>query len=421
MTLLPNDPRTVAVPSGDARRRSRQSSYKIRRGFAGERTSRPPGSFEMRSLKSAPPRRPGDCETREACAPVPLGVEFVPPHWLRNPHLQSILGSSGLRRWMLGPHARELEQRSREEILELDGGVRLQGFYTPQRTSPMRRGLVMLLHGWEGHAKSNYVVATAASLLSAGYDVYRLNFRDHGDSHGLNLEPFHSCRLAEVLSAVARVFARPGAGVRAIAGFSLGGNFALRVASAAPARGIPIDYALAVCPVIDPAAGLHQLEHAPIYHAYFMRKWRLSLRRKQSLFPAHDLISREALRLNMRELTRALVMRYTEFDSLEAYLDGYSVAGDRLAGLRIPTTILAATDDPVIPLANFRALRLPACVELDIARYGGHCAFLGGANLRSFVEEYLLARLQVRARAEDSRDRGDADARPRVASGTGAP
>lgn len=368
--------------------------------FGGDCASRPPGSLQMTSPKSALPIGERDSATPWWSAPLPRAERFTPPRWLRNPHVQSILGSGALVRWALGREAPELERRSRAEILELDAGVRLQGFYTPQRALHTRLGLVMLLHGWEGHAQSNYVVASAIGLVRAGYDVYRLNFRDHGDSHGLNAEPFHSCRLDEVVAAAASVFARPGDGLRALVGFSLGGNFALRVANAAPARGIAIDYTLAVCPVIDPAAGLRRLERAPVYHAYFMRKWRTSLRRKQSLFPTQDLIPDEALRLDMRELTRALVMRHTDFGTLEEYLDGYSVAGDRLAGLRVPTTILAAADDPVIPIAGFRALQLPDCVELDIARYGGHCAFLGGAHLRSFVKEYLLARLRVRVAAK---------------------
>ncbi len=327
------------------------------------------------------------------------GADYRPPRWLRNPHLQSVLGSSGLRRLRLGRQTRLLARATHAEVLDVGGGARLQGFHSAQQALPERRGLVLLLHGWEGSAQSNYVRASAAALLGAGYDVYRLNFRDHGDSHALNREPFHSCRLDEVAAAVAQVCARRGPGLRAIAGFSLGGNFALRVAHAAPARGIALDYALAVCPVIDPAHGLRQLERGWLYHAYFMRKWRDSLRRKQALFPELPVLRRGDRRLNMRELTRALVERYTQFGSLEAYLDGYSVAGERLAHMQVPATILTAADDPVIPVADFRALRLPDCVELDIAPHGGHCAFLTGADLHSFVDDYLLARLDAHAAA----------------------
>ncbi len=330
-------------------------------------------------------------------AALPRGRDFRPSYLLRNPHLQSILGSSTLRRRHLRDAARKLTAIALPEVLTVDGGVRLQGFFNAQPVLPQRCGLVILLHGWEGSAQSNYILDTAASLLQAGYDVYRLNFRDHGDSHGLNAEPFHSCRLDEVVSAVAQVCARPGAGLRALAGFSLGGNFTLRVARAAPARGVALDYALAVCPVIDPAHGLRRLERGRLYHAYFMRKWRGSLRRKQALFPERVLLGAGELRLDMRGLTRALVLRHTGFDSLEAYFDGYSVAGDRLSTLRVPATVLAAADDPVIPVADFQALRLPPEVELDIAAYGGHCAFIEDWSLRSFVGGYLRARLDARA------------------------
>ena len=98
-----------------------------------------------------------------------------------------------------------------------------------------------------------------------------------------------------------------------------------------------------------------------------MHKWRRSLRRKQSLFPQRDWFTPEELRGNLRALTPALVLRHTEFGSLDNYLDGYSIAGDRLADLRVPATILTAMDDPVIPIADFRALQLPAQIELDVA------------------------------------------------------
>lgn len=334
---------------------------------------------------------------------LPRGSDFVPPRWLRNAHLQSMLGSSALRRATLRRRVHQLERNTRAEVLDLADGVRLQGFHSPQQVLPQRRGLVLLLHGWEGSAESNYMRATSARLLRAGYDVYRLNFRDHGDSHALNDEPFHSCRLDEVVDAAARVFARPGLGIRALAGFSLGGNFTLRVARAAPGRGVTLDYALAVCPVVDPAAGLAQIERGRMYHAYFMHKWRGSLRRKQALFGGRTLVSRDELALDMRGLTRALVERYTDFGSLEAYLDGYSVAGDRLADLAVPTTILTSADDPVIPVEDFKRMKLPDCVELDIARHGGHCGFITGAGLESFVEDYLVARLDARAAAHACR------------------
>ena len=341
-------------------------------------------------------------ERRNARAHVEAGrpalitaADFQPPRVLRSPHLQSVLASSALRRWLSLRDRTALEHGATSHILDCGDGVRLQGFHTRQRVQRSSRGLVVLLHGWEGSARSNYIVNTGAHLLDAGFDVFRLNFRDHGDTHSLNRDLFHSCRIEEVVGAVRAIRHQCGEGMPlSIAGFSLGGNFALRVALHAPAAGIALDYAVAICPVISPAAGLFALESSPwFYQRYFLHKWRSSLRRKQALFPDIDWFTPGELAGNLRELTRALVLRHTSYGSLERYLEGYSIAGDRLKGLRMPATILMAADDPVIPLDAFRALEVAPQVELDVAAHGGHCGFIGARSLHGFAAEYIVQRM----------------------------
>jgi predicted alpha/beta-fold hydrolase len=334
-------------------------------------------------------------EPARAAAAGTAAAGFRPARLLANPHLQSVLASSGLRRWWRARHTGEVDRHATEHLLECGDGVCLQGFHTPQRALPAPRGLVVLLHGWEGSARSTYIVDTAARLLREGFDVFRLNFRDHGDTHHVNRELFHSCRIDEVVGAVRAVQQRFARGPLAVAGFSLGGNFALRVALRAPQAGVDLAYALAVCPVVSPAAGLFGLESGPwFYQRYFLYKWRRSLRRKRAAFPEVDWFTPQELAGNLRDLTRALVLRHTRFGSLEAYLDGYSIAGDRLRGLRVPATILTAADDPVIPVADFHALELPPQVELDIAAHGGHCGFIRDLSLRSFTEDYIAERMR---------------------------
>ena len=340
-------------------------------------------------------------------------ADFRPPWLLVNPHVQSVLASSVFRRW-LSQRRDDIESRAVEHILDCGDGIRLQGYHTAQQALPEARGLVVLLHGWEGSARSNYLLATGARLLRDGFDVFRLNFRDHGETHHLNREIFHSCRIDEVVNAVREVAARFSSRAFAIAGFSLGGNFALRVALRAPAAGIPLAYALAVCPVVSPSSGLFGLEKGPwFYHHYFLQKWTRSLRVKQSLFPDTELFSSEELDDNLRGLTRSLVLRHTDFGSLENYLDGYSIAGDRLAALRVPATILTSADDPVIPIADFRALKLPPNVELDIAAHGGHCAFIQDYALRSFTEDYIAERMLAHIGIDE---RATAHSRPAIAA-----
>jgi uncharacterized protein len=328
---------------------------------------------------------------------LPLGRDFRPAWPLSSGHIQTMLSSSGVRRMLLPRHAYKVLDGAEPVMVDGGDGVRLTGAYTAQKTQTTSRGLAVLFHGWEGSVDSTYVLQTGSRLLADGWDIFRLNFRDHGDSHALNEALFHSCRLDEVVHALGDIAQRWPTRPMALAGFSLGGNFALRAAMQAPAKGIPIRYALAVCPIIDPGEGLFSLEEsAPwFYQAYFMNKWRRSLRAKQAAFPHREYFELQELKQNLRGLTESLVLRHTNFGSLQAYLDGYSVAGRALSAMQIPATILTARDDPVIPVDAFEKLELPHNVELDIASYGGHCGFIRGWDMTSFCDEYIAARFNA--------------------------
>lgn len=323
---------------------------------------------------------------------VGASSRFDPPRWLRNPHLQSILSSTT---WRRSAGAQLLERcgaRTEEHILELDG-ARLQGFHS-WRPDIEPRGLALLLHGWEGSTESSYMYHSAARLLRAGLAVFRLNFRDHGGTHHLNEELFHSNRLEEVVQAAKWVQARFAAPAFVAAGYSLGGNFALRLALAAPKAGIPLRHAAAVCPAIEPSQVLDTLEQGqPFYHWYFMRKWRRSLLRKRELFPQRYDFDEDVLGLDMRGLTDWLVRQHTDKAHLQAYFDGYSVGQGRLAGLQVPVSVLAAEDDPVIPIETFRSLQLPAHSYLEVSAFGGHCGFVEGLSLRGYGERWVCRRL----------------------------
>jgi hypothetical protein len=319
-------------------------------------------------------------------------MRFDPPPGLANPHLQSALRSSALVNRKVTRRARGLLAAEQRWIMDGGDGVRLQGFYSQPAGSA--NGTVVLLHGWEGSAHSNYMLGTGARLFGAGYGVFRLNFRDHGDSHALNPGVFHSCRLAEVLGALADMQARTGARDWAIAGFSLGGNFALRVALQGPYRGLSLGRCVAVCPVLDPEHVLKSMESGPrFYERYYNRKWAKSLRRKQACFPGrYDYAEWHALR-RMRERTAYLATRYYGFERVEDYFDGYSVAGTHLAALTVPSAILTAADDPVVPVADVATLPDNPCLEITVTEHGGHCGYLKNWRLESWAEDFIFERI----------------------------
>ncbi len=316
---------------------------------------------------------------------------FRPPPGLRSGHIQSLLASSFIRRQAVLRRSGAL--RGAAEVWTLDGGdgIRLQGLYSAQPAAS--RGLAVLLHGWEGSVHSNYVLANGARLYEEGFDVFRLNFRDHGDTHHLNHEIFHSCRIDEVVNSLHDLQERLGAARWFLAGYSLGGNFSLRVALRAGTAGLNLGHVVAVNPVIDPAAAMLAMETGiRFYERYFERKWSRSLSIKKQCFP--QLYGEETWHeiRGLRERTHYLATRHAGFESAEAYFEGYSIAGNRLASLSVPSTLLTSEDDPVVPVADFRALPDNPHLELIITRYGGHCGFLKNWKLESIAEDLIAGR-----------------------------
>ena len=316
---------------------------------------------------------------------------YAPRGWLANPHVQSILTSSPLRKLKVRRRSKAYRAASRDEILTASDGVKLLGHRTPATTP--NGALAILLHGWEGSAESNYLLDASVALQDAGFETFRLNFRDHGESHHLNEGLFHSCLLFEVLDAVAQV-AQAHDGPVFLAGFSLGGNFALRVARNAPAHGFSLDRVVAVSPVIRPKHVLDALSDGlPIYEQYFVRKWRRSLKRKQALYPERYNLESWFRHRNLTDQTRALVEAYTDFPDLDAYLEGYSISGDYLADLETSTLIITAADDPIIPVRDIEALPRSDALDLEILAHGGHCGFLRNWRMDSWIQQRIVSEL----------------------------
>ena len=181
--------------------------------------------------------------------------DFRVPGYLRSAHLQTILNSQGPRKW----RARRILQSFESKALELIAadGTRLLAELDYGVDSD-RSALVVLLHGWEGSSRSSYLITTAARLLAQGFDVLRINLRDHGDSHHLNRELFNSTRSPEVASALQGFVDARDYRNLFLVGFSLGGSFALRMAADAGVE-LGLSGCVAVCPPVDPAHAMDAL------------------------------------------------------------------------------------------------------------------------------------------------------------------
>jgi predicted alpha/beta-fold hydrolase len=319
---------------------------------------------------------------------------FQPPRWMRGPHLQSMLPSLPGRRTWIERRAMALIRASEELLLDCGDDVRLQAFVASQVRAGREQGrrVAVLLHGWEGSAESLYVLSLGQELFDRGYEVVRLNLRDHGATHHLNREIFHSCRLSEVIGAM-RVLQKRYAGKPLhLAGFSLGGNFMLRVAAQAPAAKLDIAAVAAVSPVLDPARTLVALETGFFaYNNYFVRKWLRSLLKKQEAWPGEYDFAEVSRLTDLRRMTAMLVAQFTDFPSLDAYLAGYAITGERLETIEAPATVVTAADDPIIPVHDIERIARPKHLSLIITRHGGHNGFIDHLSNSTFADRAVVS------------------------------
>ncbi|MBV6418745.1 MAG: hypothetical protein CMLOHMNK_03683 [Steroidobacteraceae bacterium] len=341
--------------------------------------------------------RPDQAVTRNTAAGMhfhPRAVldrTIAPPFWLRGGHAQSILPSLPWRRPAVQRRARPVLDASVERLIDCGEGTTLQGFHARPATLAANAPLAVVLHGWEGSAQSLYVLSLAQTLFGRGREVVRLNLRDHGETHHLNRELFHSCRLPEVLGAL-RALQQAAARPLDLVGFSLGGNFLLRAAAAAHDAGLEVAHAIAISPVLDPKHTLAALERgAALYSRYFEIKWGRSLVKKQAAWP-EDYDFRDVMRRGgLRRMTRELVSAHTAFPSLDAYLDGYAITGERLAHLDVPSTIIASLDDPIIAAGDLGRVAAPEALDIVITPYGGHCGFFERLTTPSWADRRVAA------------------------------
>ncbi len=311
---------------------------------------------------------------------------FNPPFYMRSTFAQTLLASSKFRTWGKNP----MLECASEVTLHPLNDVQLQGFYSPQ-TNRQARGVVMLLHGWEGSVNSAYILRTGRVLYEQGFSVFRLNYRDHGETHHLNPGLFYAVLLDEVFGAVQQV-----ANYRIdlpfyLIGFSMGGNFALRIARKTAEKPIEnLKHVVSISPVLDPEKSTNAIDKYPFLRKYFRRKWLHSLLKKQAHFPTLYDFNEVSMLETIAEMTEVMIQRYSEYESSSDYFRHYSVVGDALAGITVPVTIITAQDDPIIPVEDFYDLKLSPSTDLIIHRYGGHNGFLETLSGRTWYEKKIM-------------------------------
>lgn len=263
-------------------------------------------------------------------------------------------------------------------LFDVEPGTRVLAHCHWQREATARPTIVTL-HGLEGSSDAHYMRGIADKAFRAGFNAVRLNQRNCGGTEHLSTGLYHSGLTSDV-QAVIETLAADGLPSIVVAGYSLGGNLALKLAGgygdAAPSW---LHAVCAVSPTLELGACMDLLERPEnrLYEWNFMRSLRRRLRRKARLDPG---------RYDVRGLWRVRSVRAFD-DRFTAPHHGFAGAADyyhRAASMRVvdrigvPTLVITSEDDPFIAVAPFRDPRVTGnpAISLIITRYGGHCGFI---------------------------------------------
>lgn len=319
---------------------------------------------------------------------MPQETNFRPPLWLRPALIQSVLASAKFRVRGSGP----LEATAKHITLDCGNGILTTGLMSRH---PQERGLVVMLHGWLGGPDSAYVVATARALFAQGYSVCRLTLLEHGDTLALNPEFIHAARHGELINAVAQLFQMDHKGMGALIGFSLGGNFALRVAREMKSRPIPgLEHVFAISPVITPVDACRMMDENRFVQRYFRRKLHRWAVGKQAAFP-HLFDMKDLLKeTTITGISQICIDRWTDFDGLPAYFEAYRIGVDDLTSCPVRITVISSLDDPVVPGADVHELADNPMLEKLVFSHGGHNGFFQSIRGRAIYEALIAERIR---------------------------
>lgn len=315
-------------------------------------------------------------------------LTYRPAWWVPGAHLQTLWGKL-FRRQSPAPTRVERWGTPDDDFLDVH---RIAG---PANASP-ETPHVLLLHGLEGGIHSHYAQGLLNEMARRGWGVDMLLWRSCGDEPNRAPRFYHSGETGDLRFALDHIIdEHPGVPV-VVAGVSLGGNVLLKYLGET-GDDVPdaVVAAAAISVPYDLGRGCDNIQtgFSRIYQRYFLDTLRAKALEKQQRYP--DLLDPERI---------AAVKTLRDFDdALTAPLHGFADAQDYydrsssiryLDGIRIPTLLLSARDDPFLPpevLDHVRQIaRRNPMLTVEFHARGGHAGFVAGRN--PFRPVYYLER-----------------------------
>ena len=256
---------------------------------------------------------------------------------------------------------------------------------------------VILCHGLEGSSKSKYILGMAQIFNKNGWDAVAMNYRSCSGEPNKSVSFYHSGLTADLDQVIKTIGSRYTQLV--LIGFSLGGNLVLKyVGERGSALPDKIKKAVAISVPCDLTSSAVELDkpHNFIYNKRFIKKLAAKVKAKKNIMP--DKIDIEPL---------DKIKSLNDFDDCyTAPLSGFKDAHDYwsrcssrqfLPGIKIPTLIINAHDDPFLGEGCFpwKEAAENDFLELEVPRYGGHVGFVSDSEIYWSEERTLQFVLDI--------------------------
>lgn len=298
--------------------------------------------------------------------------EFIPRRRLESGHWMTLFCWAARRTFALpAPESRLFQVTPDTQVLA-------HCYWQPARA---HHPTLLALHGLEGSSTAHYMRGLADKAIRSGFNAVLLNQRNCGGTEHLGPGLYHS-GLIEDAALVIRELSRTDGLDRVIAaGYSLGGNLALRLAGTESPQTLPqLKGVCAVSPVLELEQCVGALERRSnfVYQWNFVRNLKKRMRRKNACFPGRFDMSRLDRIRTVRQFDAAYTAPFFGFASAEDYY--HRAAALRvIEHIQVPALIIAAADDPFVPIESFRDPKIAANpnITLVVTAHGGHCGFLG--------------------------------------------
>jgi predicted alpha/beta-fold hydrolase len=278
-------------------------------------------------------------------------TDYVPKRGLRGGHLMTLYCWGRPRTFARLP-------RPTIRYFDVEPGARVLAdcYWQPDPRPPRA---LLALHGLEGSSTAHYMRGLADKAYRRGLNVILLNQRNCGGTEALSEGLYHSGLTADAAHVIDEL-GRDGIDRVVVAGYSLGGNLALKLAGEygdeAPAS---LKGVCAVSPVMELAPCVEALERRRnfIYQWNFVRGLKARMRRKAAAHPGRFALDRLAAVRTVRQFDEYFTAPHFGFAGASDYYHRASAMRviDRIA---VPALIITAQDDPFVPVAPFHDPRI---------------------------------------------------------------